>query len=321
MNLELQQRAVEYNAILRKYENMRDGLFEQMPVMEITRQAANTNYGNTSSSNLDEFDNNAADDEGGSSSHQNGDTDEKRREQEKKAEATRALIDIFSDEPTTVSPREAAPSSQAAPKPTTSDFDILNFLDSAPTETPKPAAKPQNDLDSLFSSSSTVIPPSKPSNPLEDLLGLSTTTTTTTTTTTASNPNDLLGLFGGVSQPVAPKTSPALPNGLNSLSSSKSSSLTAYEKHDVKVVFETAPGKQSSLEQAYIQVKVDNLSISNFVKDFEFSAAVPKSMQIQITPPSSNVMQPLDSLALSLVISNPKKVIDMFYMRFIISLY
>lgn len=320
MNLELQQRAVEYNAILRKYENMRDGLFEQMPVMEITRQAANTNYGNTSSSNLDEFDNNAADDEG--SGHQNGEVDEKRREQEKKAEATRALIDIFSDEPTTVSPHEAAHSSQAAPKPTTSDFDILNFLDSAPTETPaKPAAKPQNDLDSLFSSSSTVIPPSKPSNPLEDLLGLSTNTTTTTTTTTASNPNDLLGLFGGVSQPVAPKTSPALPNGLNSLSNSKSSSLTAYEKHDVKVVFETAPGKQSSLEQAYIQVKVDNLSISNFVKDFEFSAAVPKSMQIQITPPSSNVMQPLDSLALSLVISNPKKVIDMFYMRFIISLY
>ena len=321
MNLELQQRAVEYNAILRKYENMRDGLFEQMPVMEITRQAANTNYGNTSSSNLDDFDNNAADDEG-VSSHQNGDADEKRREQEKKAEATRALIDIFSDEPTTVSPHEAVPSSQAAPKPTTSDFDILNFLDSAPTETPaKPAAKPQNDLDSLFSSSSTVIPPSKPSNPLEDLLGLSSSTTTTTTTTTASNPNDLLGLFGGVSQPVAPKTSPALPNGLNSLSN-KSSSLTAYEKHDVKVVFETAPGKQSSLEQAYIQVKVDNLSISNFVKDFEFSAAVPKSMQIQITPPSSNVMQPLDSLALSLVISNPKKVtLICFIMGFIINFY
>jgi hypothetical protein len=35
MNLELQQRAVEYNSILKNYDNLRDGLFEQMPAVEL----------------------------------------------------------------------------------------------------------------------------------------------------------------------------------------------------------------------------------------------------------------------------------------------
>ena len=35
MNLELQQRAVEYNLVIKKYENLRDGLFEQMPPLEM----------------------------------------------------------------------------------------------------------------------------------------------------------------------------------------------------------------------------------------------------------------------------------------------
>lgn len=116
-NINLQQRAVEYNAILRKYKNINDGLFEQMPVPEITLQTANTSYGNTSSSNLDEFDNN---------------------------EETQALIGIFSDETTVVSRPKAAHSSEALPKPINSD--ILNFLDSAPIETDKPADKPKNNI-------------------------------------------------------------------------------------------------------------------------------------------------------------------------------
>ena len=35
MNLELQQRAVEYNSIIKRYTNLKDGLFEQMPPLEM----------------------------------------------------------------------------------------------------------------------------------------------------------------------------------------------------------------------------------------------------------------------------------------------
>lgn len=157
MNLELQQRAVEYNAVLRKHDVLRDGLFEQMPPIELK-----PSYANNSSSNLGDVEEGVA----------NGvvDTSEqvKRREHDKiKEEAVKTLIDIFSDD-VPVIPQPDKPAA------VNSDLDILGFLDQ-----PKPSAgvKPssgQNDLDSLFSNTPSVntLPrPTTTTNPLEDLLG------------------------------------------------------------------------------------------------------------------------------------------------------
>lgn len=47
MNLELQQRAVEYNAIFKKHEELRGGLFEAMPEFEANK----TNLDNSQANN------------------------------------------------------------------------------------------------------------------------------------------------------------------------------------------------------------------------------------------------------------------------------
>ena len=43
MNLELQQRAVEYNSIFKKHDYLRSGLFESMPEFETKNQLDNQN--------------------------------------------------------------------------------------------------------------------------------------------------------------------------------------------------------------------------------------------------------------------------------------
>lgn len=43
MNLELQQRAVEYNSIFKKHDDLRNGLFEAMPEFEAKNQLDSTN--------------------------------------------------------------------------------------------------------------------------------------------------------------------------------------------------------------------------------------------------------------------------------------
>ena len=45
------------------------------------------------------------------------------------------------------------------------------------------------------------------------------------------------------------------------------------------------------------------------VKEFLFSAAVPKTMQMQLSTPLTSVIQPMDSLVQTMAISNPKKVL------------
>lgn len=322
MNLELQQRAVEYNAVLRKYEQLRDGLFEQMPAVEL--KSSSGAYANTSASNLDENDLLGGGAGGGEDVPHN--EEDRRREQERaKEEAAKTLIDIFND--------DTFGSSSPPPVPVTTSNqnaganDIFKMLDQpAVTQTTTTIKNPIQDLDSLFTGTPKTTTTTTNAG-LDDLLGLgggsSAATASNSHHATHQQPtNDLLGLFaGGSVAPAAATTSPSLTNGalanLMGVSSSKTSSFTAYEKNDIKIVFETAPGKPSSLEQCFVQVKVDNLSITNFVKDFEFSAAVPKTMQIQITPPTSNVMQPLDSLALLLAIVNPKKVISHTFTRFL----
>lgn len=320
MNLELQQRAVEYNVVLRKYENMREGLFEQMPAIELK----STTYANTSSSNLD--------DGSGMPDEMNGDDDDAadndRQQQERaKEEAAKTLIDIFSDDTFgSVSPPPAVLAKPEATtnKPSVNDMDDIFKMpehqqhhSSAVAPVAQPSKNPLNDLDSLFSSSSTAAasqpPPTSSTSGLDDLLGLGgpSNHVTQSPPSKTMNSNDILGLFSAPSPSSSVTPSPVIPNGLANLmpaASKSTKSFTAYEKNDLKIVFETVPGRPSSLEQCYIQVKADNLSISNFVKDFEFSAAVPKTMQIQITPPTSSSMQPLESLALGLAVANPKKV-------------
>ena len=90
MNLELQQRAVEYNLVIKKYDNLREGLFEQMPPLEMR---ANINLPNGVN---DEAENNEEAAGAGNEASLMGDDSQQQKKQ--KEDATKTLLDLFDDD-------------------------------------------------------------------------------------------------------------------------------------------------------------------------------------------------------------------------------
>lgn len=82
MGLELQQRAVEYNSIIKEHNNIREGLFEMMPPLEIK-----TNQPYTNGFNGDDLDEEIL-------------TEEEIQQQQMKQqqEAAKTLLNIFSED-------------------------------------------------------------------------------------------------------------------------------------------------------------------------------------------------------------------------------
>lgn len=341
MNLELQQRAVEYNAILKRYENLREGLFEQMPPIEIKTQ-----------NDLSAF--------------QDEDDEQQQEQQEyeqapsgdankRKEEATKTLLEFFDDE---------VPTPTVATSQTANKIDSVNILDLL--DEPQPtvaAAKPapsaskaaNNNLDSLFSLDAN-IPSQQTSsvaaNPLNDLFGLGQQPVQAKAQPVATNSNnlDILDIFGGPSgagvnsvpsslQPQSTSnnlddllgfggstittlnndlfdtigstsTSTNKPANTNQLGQTPSANrtLVIYDKNELKLTLEPSSKSRNSLEQINLEMKANNSSLMHTVNEFLFSAAVPKTMQMQLSPPTSNQILPLDFVTQSILVWNPKQV-------------
>ena len=322
MNLELQQRAVEYNSIIRNHGGIKDGLFEQMPVIEMKSNPY---------ANGDENANDAED--------QEAQELQLKRQQE---EAAKTLLDIFSEDaspPSNTAPvfLNAQPASKPPPTAANNNFDLLGLMDDGPSAAPvtnsNTAAQSQPDFDSLFQLSAPVptpavsnnnfdlfmsgpattakAPAQSTSNGLNDLLGLGGGPSSNNTT----NGNDLMNLFMGSSQPVSSMSDNNILASLQAPAlkqqnqKSSSASLVVYEKNDLKITLEPAAGgNHSNAEQHFLQLKAENLGLLNTITDVLFSAAVPKTMQMQLSTPNTFIIQPLDSLIQTLAISNPKRV-------------
>jgi AP-1 complex subunit gamma-1 len=198
MNLELQQRAAEYNSIIRNHSNLRDGLFEQMPVVEMK---------NSSIAYL--LEDTIEDDEEQSEEYQ------AKQKQKQHDEAAKTLLDIFSEDTPTSS-------SNSTPTPTVTTNGTkkeIQPVSSNNNKTNNSNNKPSVDLLDLMGDDdiSTGPPPlnvstsmttniSNKSNDLfdDDLFGSvnsnNNTTITTNSTTTAQisathNSNDLDSIF------------------------------------------------------------------------------------------------------------------------------
>lgn len=337
MNLELQQRAVEYNSIIRNHGSIKDGLFEQMPVIEMKSNPY---------ANGDENANDAED--------QEAQELQLKRQQE---EAAKTLLDIFSEDaspPANTAPVFMNAAQPASVKPAVSNnFDLLGLMDDGPSAAPVStstvsSSQPANvDFDSLFnvsaskpapvataavsnnfdllmsgpSTNTTKMPSQSTSNGLNDLLGLGAGPTSGGNT---QNGNDLLNLFMGStpapSNPVSSSMStdnilaslqapPALKQQQQHQNQKSNASLVVYEKNDLKITLEPAAGgNHTNAEQHFLQLKAENLGLLNTITDVLFSAAVPKTMQMQLSTPNTSIIQPLDSLIQTLAISNPKRV-------------
>ncbi|CAF0841502.1 unnamed protein product [Brachionus calyciflorus] len=288
MNLDLQQRAVEYHTVLKKFDNLREGLFEQMQPFELKQ-----NY------NIEEEDD----------VYEAKTEEDKIQEQERlKQEAAKTLIDIFgedSSEPITTQTKSTnndilgifdAPLT-APVKPAQNNNLIDSFFDSVPSSSaPTVSNLPKNDLLDIFAGPSVKSTSPKPTSGFDDLLGLDGLgTTQNQNKPIVSSNSDVLGMF-------------STQNGHANLNGNQSQSMVIYEKNELKLTIEpTANGKGSNQAQHFVQLKAENQSFSNVIRDFLFSAAAPKTMQLQLSQPDKTNLPPLDSLSQTIAIANPNK--------------
>ncbi|XP_061883938.1 AP-1 complex subunit gamma-1 isoform X2 [Entelurus aequoreus] len=227
IDVELQQRAVEYNALFKKYDHMRPALLERMPIMEKTATNGPTEIVQT-----------------------NGET-----------------------EPSVGEPKHPPLVSQ----PTNHANDLLDLLggnDVVPviqtTVSPKLASAGGELLDLLgdISLSGAPAPAPTPSAP-------------------ASQPPFLLD--GLSSQPL-----------FNDIAAAGIPPMTAYNKNGLKIDF-TFERANPNPNVAVITIHASNSTEADMT-EFVFQAAVPKTFQLQLLSPSSNVVQALNQGTVTQVI-------------------
>uniref|UniRef100_A0A8B9HWX3 AP-1 complex subunit gamma n=1 Tax=Astyanax mexicanus TaxID=7994 RepID=A0A8B9HWX3_ASTMX len=130
------------------------------------------------------------------------------------------------------------------------------------------------------------------------------------------NANDLLDLLGGNDVPViqtALPTKPASAGGelldlLGDLSLSGIPPMTAYNKNGLKIEF-TFERSNPNPNISVITIHASNSTEADMT-DFVFQAAVPKTFQLQLLSPSSNIVPALNQGSVTQVIRvlNPQKV-------------
>lgn len=257
MNVELQQRSIEFSSLFSKFDHLRGSLLERMPPME-SRSLA-------SSAGLD-----------------NGQA----REEE-----------ILLDDQTHRDPRTPPPTTTGAPPAESSALlDLLGGMASPAENTGLPPAAALSEGDVLdvgvatLEASSPTTTGGSGSSDLLDLLGaldLSAAASAPPTVPAAT----LISSLGNLTTPVVPdgiaSRQPVLPttNGIPPM--------TVFEKDGLKLdfAFEKEP---SSPQTAVIHLTAINLS-SCPMTDFLFQAAVPKTFQLQMLPPDGSIVQPNSS--------------------------
>ncbi|KAL1355302.1 hypothetical protein AAHE18_05G103900 [Arachis hypogaea] len=259
--LELQQRAIEFNSILAKHQNIRSTLVERMPVLDeatfIGRKAGSL-PGAASTTTMP------------SVGIPNGEA--------KPAAPLIDLLDLSSDDAPAPSSSggdllhdllgvdlSPAPQQSGAGQPSKSGTDVLLDLLSVGS----PAQSSSSTVDILTSNTNG----KSPVSPLDDISSLS-LSSRVNSNAGAAPMMDLLDGFGP--SPSKENNGPVYP------------SITAYESSSLRLTFSFSkqPGNP---ETTNIQATFTNLS-SNVYTDFVFQAAVPKFLQLHLDPASSNTL-------------------------------
>ncbi|KAL2349387.1 hypothetical protein Fmac_003387 [Flemingia macrophylla] len=259
--LELQQRAIEFNSIIAKHQNIRSTLVERMPVLDeatfIGRRAGSL-PGAASTPTIP------------SVSLPNGVA--------KPVAPLVDLLDLNSDDAPAPSSSgggdllqdllgvDLPPASQqsgAGQASKTGNDVLLDLLSIGSPSAPSSSSA----VDILSSNSSNKVPVS----PLDDLSSLSLSTGTT------SNAAPMMDLLDGLApSPPTENNGPVYP------------SITAFESSSLRLTFNFSkqPGNPQT---TVIEATFINLS-SNTYTDFVFQAAVPKFLQLHLDPASSNTL-------------------------------
>lgn len=178
-------------------------------------------------------------------------------------------------------------------------LDLVDF--GAPTSTPQP----------------TQAPPMAAANDLSSMLGLGGSPMPTATQATVNgyspHPPQLSGmddLLGGLG---APMRNPA-DSLANNVAQKPAEGVVAFDKAGLKVAFSFEREPLTTVTS--ITISATNSTSNNFA-DFVFQAAVPKSFQLQMLPPSGNMVGANNSSIVkqTIKINNPNKVQPRLRMR------
>jgi len=276
VQVELQQRSVEYDTVFRKYDHLRPGLLERMPAIKDNPQ------------NPEEF-----------NSIPNGDVTPSTEAikgpepQQPKQEADSLLDLLGSTDVTSAAP--AAPASYPTLVPASTGGGVMDLL---------------GDLD--------MGAPSTNINSTPDVAQMQSIPAGTGPGATM----DLADLIGGpVSQPIVNSTPsipasvgiPPMPGQFSSIPAMVSPAsgipqITAFAKNGllIKFDFEKVPDNPSNI--VAISMTATNSQPSPMT-DFVFQAAVPKTFQLQLKPPSGSVIPPGSTGSITQIINvaNPQK--------------
>jgi AP-1 complex subunit gamma-1 len=235
LDVELQQRAVEYVTIFSKYDRMRNGIFEKMPAIGKSEAAGGGGGG------------------GGvletASLMANEETVVPQAPTVKENEGS-TLLDLLGGD--VIIPQVPPSSSDTG----TALFDLLDMTSSAPP------------------------------------------------TSTVVGGNDLGGLMDLLSEPLM--TTPTS-MGTPTMTRNEIPSIIAHEKNNLKIQFDF---QKNSLNPTSLRINLTaSNSSNNLITDFVFQAAVPKTFQLQMSPPSGNALPPNNggSVTQTISIENPQK--------------
>jgi len=263
VEIDLQQRGVEFSQLFRKYNGMRTALLEPMPPIE------------RDTTMLEESDNQGLLPK--DTTQMNG-------------ELPRSNVDLLGD-PELLPALSGnidnlAPSINTGKESTDNIFDLLGTLNiggdmgkvsmSNNSNTSIEANNVNNLLDGLSSPTSVM-----PSN------NMNLTALNDPVQANSNFENSALDIFG----------TPALTGSPNSIPS-----LSVYEKNGVSIVFNFERPSETGLITVNLTASND---ATTSVSDFVIQAAVPKSMQLQLEPPSGSIMPPVINQVLK--INNPNK--------------
>lgn len=168
--------------------------------------------------------------------------------------------------------------------------------ESVPNVSSKPSSNAFDDLIGIQTSvQAPSAAPTSNINSLVDLLGDTVPSMPTPSTVATNGLNDLIGGTlpvngGNYTQPTPPPTS--VP------------SITAWKNDEISVQFNFTRTDPI----LGINLIATNLTLSNTVTDFVFQAAVPKQLQIQISPASNNNLPPGGAIKQQMRVNNANNV-------------
>jgi len=277
INLEIQQRAVEFSSLNTMSEDIRSVVLDRMPALEKSKESKKQNM--VSEMSL------LSSEEQIESSNKNSND----------------LLDMIFDEATTTS-NKPKPMEKASSSSSNDIMDLLGDIQMGTSTMPPLTPSNNNSSNNLI-------------NQMNNL-NLMNTSTPANNNNQNNNLNSLLSL-GNVMQPTTPITpmipsnpmTPITSNPMTPISASPMPSVSKkeenilYHKNGLKIIFNA-----SKENPVVVALKTRYIADPSYVIDkINLLVAVPKSMKLQINPPSATVCTPESPINQMIKIANPSK--------------